>query len=196
MAAAHFEQDFAQVGVSKARPPAQPVTFGSLAGRALGLRFDPVRTTSIHPWHVAHDAVFEDVGQWKRPWFFPQGDEDMDAAVLRECAAVRAGVGMMDASTLGKIDVKGRDAGVFLDRLYTGTMSSLKLGRARYGVLCKADGMVMDDGVVLRLADDHFLATTTTGGAAGVLDWMEDFLQAEWPSSGPPSRSSGPRPAR
>ena len=181
MAAEHFEQDFAQVGVSKARPPAQPVTFGSLAGRALGLRFDPVRTTSIHPWHVAHGAVFEDVGQWKRPWFFPQGSEDMDAAVLRECAAVRAGVGMMDASTLGKIDVKGRDAGEFLDRLYTGTMSSLKLGRARYGVLCKADGMVMDDGVVLRLADDHFLATTTTGGAAGVLDWMEDFLQTEWP---------------
>ncbi len=181
MTAAHFDQDFAQIGISNARPPAQPVTFGSLAGRALGARFDPVRTTSIHPWHVAHGAVFEDVGQWKRPWFFPQGDEDMDAAVLRECAAVREGVGMMDASTLGKIDVKGRDAGEFLDRLYTGVMSSLKPGRARYGVMCKADGMVMDDGVVLRLADDHFMATTTTGGAAGVLDWMEDFLQTEWP---------------
>ena len=157
------------------------MTFGSLAGRSLGVRFDPVRTTSIHPWHVAHGAVFEDVGQWKRPWFFPQGNEDMDAAVLRECAAVREGVGMMDASTLGKIDVKGKDAGEFLDRLYTGVMSSLKPGRARYGVMCKADGMVMDDGVVLRLADDHFMATTTTGGAAGVLDWMEDFLQTEWP---------------
>lgn len=181
MAADRFGQDFARVGVSKGRPPAQPVTFGSLAGRALGVRFDPVRTTSIHPWHVAHGAVFEDVGQWKRPWYFPQAGEDMDAAVLRECAAVREGVGMMDASTLGKIDVRGRDAGEFLDRLYTGVMSTLKPGRSRYGVMCRADGMVMDDGVVLRLADDRFIATTTTGGAAGVLDWMEDFLQTEWP---------------
>ena len=181
LTARHFGLDFAEVGISNARPLAQPMTFGSLAGRSLGVRFDPVRTTSIHPWHVAHGAVFEDVGQWKRPWFFPQGNEDMDAAVLRECAAVREGVGMMDASTLGKIDVKGKDAGEFLDRLYTGVMSSLKPGRARYGVMCKADGMVMDDGVVLRLADDHFMATTTTGGAAGVLDWMEDFLQTEWP---------------
>ncbi|MFM7247860.1 MAG: 2Fe-2S iron-sulfur cluster-binding protein [Actinomycetota bacterium] len=181
MAADRFGLPFAEVGVSNARPPAQPVTFGSLAGRALGARFDPVRTTSIHPWHVAHGAVFEDVGQWKRPWYFPQGAEDLDAAVLRECAAVREAVGMMDASTLGKIDVKGADAGAFLDRLYTGVMSTLKPGRARYGVMCKADGMVMDDGVVLRLADDRFLVTTTTGGAAGVLDWMEDFLQTEWP---------------
>lgn len=181
LAARRFGHDFAEVGISNARPLAQPMTFGSLAGRSLGVRFDPVRTTSIHPWHVAHGAVFEDVGQWKRPWYFPQGGEDMDAAVLRECAAVREGVGMMDASTLGKIDVKGKDAGEFLDRLYTGVMSSLKPGRARYGVMCKADGMVMDDGVVLRLADDHFMATTTTGGAAGVLDWMEDFLQTEWP---------------
>lgn len=181
LTARHFGLDFAEVGISNARPLAQPMTFGSLAGRSLGVRFDPVRTTSIHPWHVAHGAIFEDVGQWKRPWFFPQGNEDMDAAVLRECAAVREGVGMMDASTLGKIDVKGKDAGEFLDRLYTGVMSSLKPGRARYGVMCKADGMVMDDGVVLRLADDHFMATTTTGGAAGVLDWMEDFLQTEWP---------------
>ncbi len=179
--ATHCGLPFADVGVSNARPLAQPMAFGALAGRALGDRFDPVRTTGIHAWHVAHGAVFEDVGQWKRPWFFPQGSEDMAAAVLRECAAVRDAVGMMDASTLGKIDLKGRDVGVFLDRLYTGTISTLKVGRARYGVICKADGMVMDDGVVLRIADDHFLATTTTGGAAGVLDWMEDFLQTEWP---------------
>ncbi len=181
IAAARFGHDFADVGVSNARPPAQPVTFGALAGRALGVRFDPVRTTSIHPWHVARGAAFEDVGQWKRPWYFPLPGEDMDAAVRRECAAVRDGVGMMDASTLGKIDVRGRDAGEFLDRLYTGPMSTIQPGRSRYGVLCKADGMVFDDGVVLRLADDRFLVTTTTGGAASVLDWMEDFLQTEWP---------------
>jgi sarcosine oxidase subunit alpha len=179
--AERFGANFADVGVSNARPPFQPIAFGVLAGRALGERFDPVRTTSIHPWHVAHGAVFEDVGQWKRPWFFPQGGEDMDAAVLRECAAVRERVGMMDASTLGKIDVQGPDAGEFLDRLYTGTMSTIAVGRSRYGVLCKADGMVFDDGVVLRTDEHRFLVTTTTGGAANVLDWMEDFLQTEWP---------------
>ena len=173
--------DFTEVGVSSARPPTQPVSFGLLAGRALGERFDPTRTTSIHPWHVASGAVFEDVEQWKRPWYFPQPGEQMDAAVLRECAAVRAGVGMMDASTLGKIDIRGADAGIFLDRLYTGVISSLAVGRCRYGVLCKADGMVFDDGVVLRVTDNQFIATTTTGGAAAVLDWMEDFLQTEWP---------------
>ena len=135
----------------------------------------------MHDWHVAHGAVFEDVGQWKRPRYYPQPGEDMDAAVLRECAAVRDGVGILDGSTLGKIDVQGPDAAVFLDRLYTNLMSTLKVGSVRYGVMCGADGMVIDDGTVLRLADDRFLVSTTTGGAAAVLDWMEEWLQTEWP---------------
>jgi len=125
--------------------------------------------------------VFEDVGQWKRPRYYPRPGEDMPAAVLRECAAARTGVGLLDGSTLGKIDVRGPDAGVLLDRLYTNLMSSLKPGMVRYGVMCGVDGMVIDDGTVLRLADDHFLVMTTTGGAAKILDWMEEWLQTEWP---------------
>jgi sarcosine oxidase subunit alpha len=105
----------------------------------------------------------------------------METAVLRECAAVRGGVGILDGSTLGKIDVQGPDAAAFLDLLYTNMMSSLKVGAIRYGVMCRSDGMVLDDGTVLRLDRDRFLVYTTTGGAAGVLDWMEDWLQTEWP---------------
>ena len=126
-------------------------------------------------------AVFENVGQWKRPWYYPRPGEDMEAAVLRECAAARDGVGILDGSTLGKIDVQGPDAAVLLDRLYTNLMSTLKVGAVRYGVMCGVDGMVIDDGTVLRLAEDRFLVTTTTGDAAKVLDWMEEWLQTEWP---------------
>ena len=163
------------------RPPAVPVSFSLLAGRDRGALSDPVRRTSIHAWHVAHGAVFEDVGQWKRPWYYPRAGEGMDAAVLRECRAAREGVAMMDASTLGKIDVQGPDAAEFLNRLYTGDFAKLGTGRCKYGILCTADGMLFDDGVHMRLADDRYLVTTTTGNAAAVLDWFEEWLQTEWP---------------
>jgi sarcosine oxidase subunit alpha len=130
---------------------------------------------------VAAGAQFEDVGQWKRPWFFPEPGEDMETAVLRECRAARESVAMMDASTLGKIEVEGPDAAELLDRLYTNLMSTLKVGSIRYGVMCGVDGMAIDDGTVIRLADDRFLLTTTTGNAAKILDWMEEWLQNEWP---------------
>ncbi len=173
--------DVSALGTTTFRPPYTPVSFAALAGRDRGALSDPVRTTAIHEWHVAHGALFENVGQWKRPWYYPQDGEDMAAAVLRECAAARDGVAFMDASTLGKIDVQGPDAGVFLDRLYTNMMSTLKVGMIRYGVMCRPDGMVFDDGAVIRLAQDRFLVTTTTGNAAVVLDWMEEWLQTEWP---------------
>ena len=163
------------------RPPAVPVPFSLLAGRDRGVLSDPVRTTAIHSWHEAHGAIFEDVGQWKRPWYYPRGDEDMDAAVLRECRAAREGVAMMDASTLGKIDVQGPDAAEFLNRLYTGDFAKLGTDRCKYGILCTADGMLFDDGVHMRVADDRYLVTTTTGNAAAVLDWFEEWLQTEWP---------------
>ncbi|MBP2703058.1 (2Fe-2S)-binding protein [Microbispora sp. RL4-1S] len=174
--------EIGDLGTTTFRAPYVPVSFAALAGRDRGALHDPVRVTSLHSWHVAHGALFENVGQWKRPWYYPRPGEDMDTAVLRECAAVRDGAGAMDASTLGKIDVQGPDAGEFLDRLYTNMMSTLKVGAVRYGVMCRADGMVFDDGTVMRLADDRFLATTTTGNAAAVLDWMEEWLQTEWPS--------------
>ncbi|MFJ8636278.1 sarcosine oxidase subunit delta family protein [Streptomyces sp. NPDC093568] len=173
--------DISALGTTTFRPPYTPVSFAALAGRDRGALSDPVRTTALHAWHVEHGALFENVGQWKRPWYYPQAGEDMEAAVLRECAAAREGVAFMDASTLGKIDVQGPDAGVFLDRLYTNMMSTLKVGMIRYGVMCRPDGMVFDDGTVIRLAQDRFLATTTTGNAATVLDWMEEWLQTEWP---------------
>jgi sarcosine oxidase subunit alpha len=169
------------MGTTTFRPPYTPVAFAALAGRDRGALFDPERTTALHDWHVAQGAVFEDVGQWKRPRHYPRAGEDMDAAVLRECAAVRGGVGILDGSTLGKIDVSGRDAAELLDRIYTNLMSSLKVGSIRYGVMCGVDGMVIDDGTVLRLAEDRFLVYTTTGGAAKILDWMEEWLQTEWP---------------
>ncbi|MDX3529223.1 sarcosine oxidase subunit alpha family protein [Streptomyces sp. ID05-39B] len=173
--------DISALGTTTFRPPYTPVSFAALAGRDRGTLSDPVRTTAIHEWHAAHGALFENVGQWKRPWYYPQDGEDMEAAVLRECAATRESVGFMDASTLGKIDVQGPDAGVFLDRLYTNMMSTLKVGMIRYGVMCRPDGMVFDDGTVIRVAPERFLVTTTTGNAAAVLDWMEEWLQTEWP---------------
>jgi sarcosine oxidase subunit alpha len=169
------------VAPTSARPPFVPVSFSTLAGRDRGELSDPVRRTPMHAWHVRNGAVFEDVGQWKRPWYYPRAGESMDDAVLRECAAAREGVAVMDASTLGKIDVQGPDAVTLLNRLYTGDFSKMKPGRCKYGVLCTVDGMVFDDGVHMRLADDRFLVTTTTGNAAAVLDWFEEWLQTEWP---------------
>lgn len=170
-----------EIGTTTYRAPYAPVSFAALAGRERGDLFDPERTTPIHPWHVAHGAEFEIVGQWLRPRHYPQPGEDMDAAVERECRAARTGVAMMDASTLGKIEVQGPDAGEFLNRVYTNAFKKLPVGSARYGVMCKPDGMMFDDGVTLRLAEDRFFMTTTTGGAANVLDWLEEWLQTEWP---------------
>ncbi len=170
-----------ELGTTTYRPPYTPISFAALAGRERGNLYDPVRTTGAHDWHVAAGALFENVGQWKRPWYYPAAGEDMHAAVDRECRAARTNVAFMDGSTLGKIDVQGRDGGVFLDLLYTNMMSTLKVGSIRYGVMCAADGMVLDDGTVFRIADDRFLVTTTTGNAAKILDWMEEWLQTEWP---------------
>ncbi|WP_116040754.1 2Fe-2S iron-sulfur cluster-binding protein [Amycolatopsis palatopharyngis] len=173
--------DLAEQRPTTYRPPYTSVPFAALAGRDRGELHDPVRTTSIHSWHVAHGAEFEDVGQWKRPWYYPLPGEDMDTAVLRECRAARESVALMDGSTLGKIDVQGADSGEFLNMLYTNMMSNLKVGRIRYGLMCGVDGMVIDDGTVIRLAEDRFLITTTTGNAAKILEWMEEWLQTEWP---------------
>ncbi len=175
-----------ELGTTSYRPPYTPIAFATLAGRERGQLYDPVRTTGPHAWHTAHRAEFENVGQWKRPWYYPQvtpngTSEDLHTAVARECSAARTNVAFMDGSTLGKIDVQGPDAAQFLDLLYTNLMSSLKVGAIRYGVMCGVDGMVIDDGTVFRLAEAHFLVTTTTGNAAMVLDWMEEWLQTEWP---------------
>jgi sarcosine oxidase subunit alpha len=181
VAAALLGQEPGALGVPTYRPPYVPVSFAQLAGRDRGELHDPVRTTSIQAWHVEHRAVFEDVGQWKRPRYFPRNGETMDDAVLRECAAARRSVAVMDASTLGKIDLQGPDVGVFLDRIYTNRFSNLAVGSCRYGLMCRADGMVFDDGVTSRMAENRWHMTTTTGNAAPVLECLEEWLQTEWP---------------
>jgi sarcosine oxidase subunit alpha len=176
-----LDRDVAEIGTTTYRGPYTPVAFATLAGRASGDLLDPVRVTSIHQWHVEHGAAFENVGQWKRPWFYARAGEDQHAAVLRECTAARTSVAFMDASTLGKIEVQGPDAPAFLDLLYTNLISSLNVGSIRYGLMANVDGMIFDDGTVMRLAEDRFLVTTTTGNAAAVLDWFEEWQQTEWP---------------
>lgn len=173
-----------QIGLTTFRAPYTPVSFGTLAGRARGDLFDPARITAINDWAVEQGAVFEDVGNWKRARYFPRSGEDMHAAVARECLQVRASVGIFDASTLGKIEVVGPDAAEFLNRFYVNAWTKLGVGKCRYGVLLREDGFVLDDGVVGRLAPDRFHVTTTTGGAARVLNMMEDYLQTEWADLG------------
>ena len=173
--------DIAATGTTTFRPPYAPATFGALAGRDVGELADPIRTTPMHQWHVEQGAPFEDVGQWKRPWYYPRRGESMREAVDRECLAVRNAVGILDASTLGKIDVQGADAAEFLERIYTNSWKRLGVGRCRYGLMCTEDGMVFDDGVTLRLGENRFLVHTSSGNAARVLAWMEEWLQTEWP---------------
>ena len=179
--AAATGQTLAATAPTTYRPPFVPVSYGLLAGRERGRLADPVRVTPMHDWHVAAGAVFEDVGQWKRPRYYPRPGEDMAAAVRRECITARDRVALLDASTLGKIEVFGRDAGRFLDRIYINHWQTLAVGSCRYGVMCREDGMVFDDGVGTRLAPDRFFLTTTTGNAGAVLDWLEEWLQTEWP---------------
>jgi len=169
------------VGHTTFRPPYTPSTIGAYAGRNIGDLFDPVRSTAMDAWHREAGAKFEHVGQWMRAWYYPKPGETMRQAVDREVLAARASVGILDATTLGKIDIQGPDAAEFLNRVYTNPWLKLAPGRARYGLMLKEDGMVMDDGVTVRLAEDHFHMTTTTGGAGAVLDWLEDWLQTEWP---------------
>ena len=169
-----------EVGTTTFRPPYMPVTLGALAGREIGELFEPVRKTPVTDWHAAHGAVFEPVGLWRRPQYYPRAGEDMHAAVARECQAVRTGVGLLDASTLGKIEIHGRDALNLLNMVYTNAWDDLAVGACRYGLMLREDGMVFDDGVTARLGEHHYLMTTTSGGADGVANWLEEWLQCEW----------------
>ena len=169
------------LGTTTFRPPFTPLTFGAIVGRNVGKYFDVIRKTPMHDWHNNNKAEFENVGQWKRAWYYPKNNENMHQAVQRESKAARDSAGILDASTLGKIDIQGTDASEFLNRIYTNAWSKLPIGKCRYGLMLNEDGMVYDDGVTTRLSENHYLMTTTTGGAANVLSKLEDYLQTEWP---------------
>ncbi len=181
LAARAMGKRIADVGTTTFRPNYIPITFGALAGLDRGELFDPARFTSPHQQHLAAGAKFEDVGQWKRPWYFPRGSEGLHQAVRREVLAARRGVAIMDGSTLGKIDIQGPDAAKLLNWIYTNPWLKLEVGKCRYGLMLDENGMVFDDGVTARLGPNQFLMTTTTGGAARVLGWMERWVQTEWP---------------
>ena len=171
-----------EVGVTTFRPPFTPLTFGSIVGHDRRELFLQKRKTAMHPWHEANGAMFEDVGDWKRPFYFPRPGESMHDAVQRECRAARTAVGILDASTLGKIDIRGKDALRLLNMVYTNAWDTLRPGRCRYGLMLNEHGMVFDDGVTTCLDEHHYHMTTTTGGAARVMNWLEEWLQTEWPS--------------
>ncbi|MFZ1338085.1 MAG: glycine cleavage T C-terminal barrel domain-containing protein, partial [Paracoccaceae bacterium] len=173
-------EDIPAVGTTTFRPPYTPVTIGALAGESRGPIFQPLRRSPMHDWHEANSAYMEPVGLWRRPYCYPRAGETHEQAVHREVGNTRANVGLLDASTLGKIIVKGPDADRFLDMLYTNVMSSLPVGKCRYGLMCNEQGFLSDDGVVIRLSDDSWLCHTTSGGAERIHGWMEDWLQCEW----------------
>jgi sarcosine oxidase, subunit alpha len=180
IASAQLKKPIPDVGLTTFRPPYTPVTFGAFAGPARGDLFDPIRRTPIHDWAAENGTAFEDVGPWKRAWYFPQGRETMHDAVARECRTTRASVGLFDATTLGKIEVVGPDAATFLERMYANAFQKLEVGRCRYGLMLSEAGFLIDDGVIARLKPDRFHVTTTTGGAPRVLAHMEDYLQTEF----------------
>lgn len=169
-----------EVGTTTFRPPYTPVTLGTLAGTEVGAHFDPLRTSAIHAWHVQAGARFMNAGLWKRPRLYPLAGETEMQTINRETLAVRRTVGLVDVSTLGKIDIKGRDACTFLERVYINRWRNLAVGKARYGVMLREDGMVFDDGTTTRIGDEHFLMTTTTANAVRVMSTLEYWLQVHW----------------
>ncbi len=181
IAAEALGKSIPEVGTTTYRPAYTPVSFGALAGAHVADTFEPRRYSAMQASHEKYGAEYETVGNWMRPWYFPKNGEDMHAAVNRECLAARNGVAMLDASTLGKIDIQGKDVREFLNRIYSNAWSQLAPGKCRYGLMLNEAGMVMDDGVTACISDTHFLMTTTTGGAANVLNWLEKWHQTEWP---------------
>ena len=168
------------VGTTTFRPPYTPISMGAIGGEARGDLFQPLHKTPMHDWHDANGADWEPVGHWRRAYAFVRDGETVEQAVQREVVNTRENLGLLDASTLGKLIVRGPDAGKFLDMLYTNMMSTLKPGRCRYGLMCTENGFLTDDGVVARIDEDTFLCHTTTGGADRIYAHMEEWLQTEW----------------
>jgi sarcosine oxidase, subunit alpha len=171
----------AALGYTTQRPPFTPVTLGTIAGRDIGERFAPSRQLPLHDWHASQGALFQDFGEWKRPVAYVRQGEFREQAAAREARAVRTAAGIFDASPLGKFEIFGPDALAFVDRFYINNLLTLKAGRVRYGIMLRESGILFDDGTVTLLAPDHVLVSTTSGNAARVGAWMEEWRQCEWP---------------
>ncbi len=179
--AEQLKRPIASVGTTTFRPPYTPVTLGAIAGREVGAHVEPTRYSSIHDWHVAHGARFVTAGLWLRAHSYPRAGESPDDAANREAKNVRTNVGLVDVSTLGKIELQGSDVAEFLNRVYSNRWDTLGIGRCRYGIMLRDDGIVLDDGTTSRLGADHYLMTTTTVNAVRVLQHLEALLQIDWP---------------
>ena len=175
-----LNQPIPQTGTTTFRPPYTPISMGAIGGAARAEVFQPIRRTCLYDWHEAQNAYWEPVGQWRRPYCYPKAGESHHDAVTREINQTRNSLGLLDASTLGKLIVKGPDAGKFLDLMYTNMMSNLAVGKCRYGLMCNENGFLSDDGVVARMDEDTWLCHTTTGGADRIHAHMEEWLQTEW----------------
>ena len=171
-----------ETGTTTFRPPYTPVTLGAFPGHECGAHVEPTRYSAMHDWHVEHGARFVNAGLWKRPHSYPRPGESPDDAANREARNVRTNVGIVDVSTLGKIELQGKDAAEFLNRVYINRWDTLAVGRCRYGVMLREDGIVLDDGTTSRLAATHYLMTTTTVNAVSVMQHLERLLQVDWPN--------------
>jgi sarcosine oxidase subunit alpha len=170
-----------QVGTTTFRPPYTPVTLGALPGPATGAHVEPTRYSAMHAWHAERGARFVNAGLWKRPHSYPLAGESEDDAATREAGNVRSNVGVVDVSTLGKIELQGRDVALLLNRLYINRFDTLQVGRCRYGVMLREDGFVRDDGTTSRLDETHYLMTTTTANAVAIMQTIERLLTIDWP---------------
>jgi sarcosine oxidase subunit alpha len=173
--------DISEIGTTMFRPPYRPILIGAIAGQRRNQHFRPTRLSPMHDWHKRNGAVFTQTSLWIRPWYFPQHGESLRSSSIREAASVREGIGMVDVSSLGKIDVQGPDVAEFLNRVYVNNWDTLKIGKARYGVMLRPDGIVVDDGTTSRISDTHYFMTTTTVAAAKVMTNLEFLLQTAWP---------------
>lgn len=173
-------KDIPDVGTTAFRPPYTPVSLGAFAGPAVDEHFKPLRRTPMHDWNLEQGATMTDAGLWHRSWYFARKDETINEAYIREATTVRKTVGMCDVTTLGKISVQGPDATEFLNRIYTNPFAKLAIGKARYGIMLRDDGMVMDDGTTWRLSETDYFMTTTTTNAGKVMTWLEELLQVRW----------------
>lgn len=169
-----------EVGTTTFRPPYTPVSIGALKGRNVDEHFRPLRRTPMHDWNLAHGATMTMAGLWHRPWYFARSSEGITEAYIRETETVRKSVGLCDVTSLGKIAIQGPDATEFINRVYTNAFAKLPIGKARYGIMLRDDGIVMDDGTTWRLSDTDYFMTTTTAHAGKVMVWLEELLQTRW----------------